>query len=125
VFVGSLPDEDKNALLMLCEAFVFPSHQRSESFGISLLEAAMYGKPMISCEMGTGTTFINIANETGLVVAPRDSNALAVAMETLWNDRELAKQMGLRAVQRFESMFTAPTMVKAYADLYQDVLRKR
>lgn len=125
VFVGSLPDEDKNALLMLCEAFVFPSHQRSESFGISLLEAAMYGKPMISCEMGTGTTFINIADETGLVVPPRDPDALAAAMNTLWNDRERAKQMGLKAAQRFESMFTSEKMVQRYADLYQDVLRGR
>ena len=123
-FLGGLPDEDKNALLTLCEAFVFPSHLRSESFGISLLEGAMYGKPMISCEMGSGTTFINIANETGLVVPPRDSNALAAAMTTLWNDRTLAGQMGAKAAQRYEQVFTAQKMVQSYAALYQDILDK-
>lgn len=121
-FLGGLPDEDKNALLTLCEAFVFPSHLRSESFGISLLEGAMYGKPMISCEMGSGTTFINIANETGLVVPPRDSNALAAAMMTLWNDRELASRMGVKAAQRYEQVFTAQKMVESYASLYRQIL---
>lgn len=85
----------------------------------------MYGKPMISCEMGSGTTFINIANETGLVVPPRDSNALAAAMMTLWNDRELASRMGIKAAQRYEDVFTAEKMVSSYAALYQDILNTR
>jgi len=123
-FLGGLPDDDKNALLTLCTAFVFPSHLRSESFGISLLEAAMYGKPMISCEIGTGTTFINIADETGLVIPPRDSAALADAMTTIWNDPALAERMGAKAEQRYEAVFTAEKMVQSYAALYQDILKR-
>ncbi len=121
-FVGGLPDEDKVALLTLCEGFVFPSHLRSEAFGISLLEAAMYGKPMISCEIGTGTTFINRAGETGLVVPPRDARALAQAMQTLWNDPEQARAMGRSAKQRYESVFSAHGMVSQYAQLYRQLL---
>lgn len=121
-FLGALPDDDKAALLELCYAFVFPSHLRSESFGISLLEGAMYGKPMISCEIGSGTTFINIAGQTGLVIPPRDSIALGHAMMTLWQDSTLAKEMGQCAKQRYESVFTADTMVSAYADLYRELL---
>ena len=45
-------------LLHLSRGFVFPSHLRSEAFGMSLVEAAMCGKPMVSCEIGTGTSFI-------------------------------------------------------------------
>ena len=80
-FLGYLPDEDKVALLTLCYGVLFPSNLRSEAFGISLLEGAMYGKPMISSEIGTGTTFINIGNETGLVVPPSDPAALRQAMQ--------------------------------------------
>jgi len=40
-FVGALPEDDKAALLQLCYAVVFPSHLRSEAFGITLLEGAM------------------------------------------------------------------------------------
>ncbi len=56
-FVGPVGDEDKVALLTLCRALTFPSHLRSEAFGISLLEGAMFGKPMISTEIGTGTSY--------------------------------------------------------------------
>jgi glycosyltransferase involved in cell wall biosynthesis len=75
MFVGALDDADKVALLTLCYAVAFPSHLRSEAFGISLLEGAMYGKPMISSEIGTGTSYINIHDETGLVVPPSDPQA--------------------------------------------------
>ncbi|KTC63870.1 glycosyl transferase family 1, partial [Pseudomonas fluorescens ABAC62] len=44
LFLGRLDDEDKACLLQLCYAMVFPSHLRSEAFGIALLEAAMYSK---------------------------------------------------------------------------------
>lgn len=118
-FVGKLPDIDKAALLKLCYTLVFPSHLRSESFGISLLEGAMYGKPMISCEIGSGTTYINIADETGLVVPPADSEALAAAMKAMWDQPSMAAEMGGRAVERYEKVFTAETMVAAYADIYR------
>ncbi|MEB8057661.1 glycosyltransferase family 4 protein [Pseudomonas fulva] len=121
-FLGGLPDEDKVALLELCYAFTFPSHLRSESFGISLLEAAMYGKPLISCEMGSGTTFINLADQTGLVVPPRDAPALAQAMQRLWDDPAQAQAMGAAAQQRFEHVFTASAMANAYAELYRGLL---
>ena len=57
IFVGSVTEADKVALLNLCLSVVLPSHLRSEAFGMVLLEGAMYSKPLISCEIGTGTTF--------------------------------------------------------------------
>src|SRR5690606_28389959 len=78
-FLGPLPDAEKNVLLQLSRVIVFPSHLRSEAFGISLLEGAMFGKPMISSEIGTGTSYINISGQTGLVVPPSDAAALRAA----------------------------------------------
>lgn len=123
-FLGHLPDEDKVALLTLCYGVVFPSHLRSEAFGISLLEGAMYGKPMISSEIGTGTTFINIADETGLVVPPSDPVALRQAMLHLWENPDGAAEMGRRAEARYWKHFTAEQMVKSYVDLYGDLVRE-
>ncbi|ARU32293.1 glycosyl transferase family 1 [Sulfuriferula sp. AH1] len=123
-FLGRLPDEDKAALLSLCYGFVFPSHLRSEAFGISLLEGAMYGKPMISCEIGTGTTFINIANETGLVVPPDDPVAFRQAMRYLWEHPEMAADMGKRAEDRYWKQFTADQMVQSYVALYSDLVKR-
>lgn len=121
-FVGALSDADKAALLTLCYGLVFPSHLRSEAFGITLLEAAMYGKPMISCEIGTGTSFVNIDGETGLLVPPSQPAALQQAMRTLFDQPELAMAFGKKAEQRFETLFTAQVMAQKYVQLYQSLL---
>jgi rhamnosyl/mannosyltransferase len=100
---------------------VFPSHLRSEAFGISLLEGAMYGKPMISSEIGTGTTYINIDNETGLVVPPNDPQAFSGAMRLLWEQPERAAEMGRRAEARYWELFTAERMAESYHALYREL----
>jgi rhamnosyl/mannosyltransferase len=125
MFVGKVDDLDKVALLKLCYAVAFPSHLRSEAFGISLLEGAMYGKPMISSEIGTGTTYINIDRETGLVVPPSDHEALRAAMRTLWNDPQMASEMGRRAEARYWQLFTSAQMADDYTQLYQQLVAAR
>ncbi len=123
-FLGPLPDGDKTALLQLCRAVVFPSHLRSEAFGISLLEGAMFGKPMISSEIGTGTTYINSHAHTGFVVPPRDASALQAAMDTLWHDDALAQRMGTAAAERYQQLFTAERMGKMMSHAYHDLLEQ-
>jgi len=124
MFVGALDEEDKIALLQLCYAMVFPSHLRSEAFGISLLEGAMFGKPMISSEIGTGTTYINIDNDTGLVVPPSDPQAFGAAMRTLWDNPQLATDMGRRAEARYWELFTAEKMAASYGQLYRELVER-
>ena len=121
-FLGQVTEQDKVDLLTLCYAVVFPSHLRSEAFGISLLEGAMFGKPMISSEIGTGTTFINIDNETGLVVPPSDHTALRNAMDRLWQQPNMAAEMGKDAEARYWQLFTAKQMAISYMKLYHELV---
>ncbi len=125
IWTGRIADEDKACLLQLCHAFVFPSHLRSEAFGISLLEAAMYGKPMISCEIGTGTTFVNLDGVTGMAVPPADSPALRRAMSQLWENPALAAELGANAARRFGEQFSAQRMCEQTVQVYRDVLQGR
>lgn len=120
--VGEVTEADKEALLSLCTAFVFPSHLRSEAFGVSLLEAARAGKPMISCEIGTGTSYVNISEETGLTVPPADPTALAGAMKRIWDDASMASNMSTKARGRFEALFTADRMAQSYVATYRDLM---
>ena len=121
-FLGPLPDTEKNVLLQLSRVIVFPSHLRSEAFGISLLEGAMFGKPMISSEIGTGTSYINISGQTGLVVPPSDAVALKIAMHQLWHDQELAVNLGHAAGERYRQLFTAERMGEQFNNLYRKLL---
>ncbi|HEY8025545.1 MAG TPA: glycosyltransferase family 4 protein [Burkholderiaceae bacterium] len=121
-FLGAVSDEDKVALLKLCGAVVFPSHLRSEAFGVTLLEGAMHGKPLISSEIGTGSSYVNIDGLTGIVVPPNDPAALRSAMRRVGTDSQLAAEMGQRARERFDELFTAQQMARSYVELYRQVL---
>lgn len=105
--LGQVSEEDKIALLTLCRAFVFPSDVRSEAFGMSLVEAAMSSRPMISCEIGTGTSYINEDGVTGWTVPPGEAEPLLAAMRRLHGDEGLAREMGSKARERYEALFTA------------------
>jgi rhamnosyl/mannosyltransferase len=123
-FLGALPEEDKIALFKLCYAVVFPSHLRSEAFGVSLLEGAMYGKPLISSEIGTGTSYININQQTGLVIPPGDAKLLEQAMRFLWNNPIIAEKLGEQAEKRYFEFFTAKLMASRYVDSYRLLLNE-
>lgn len=121
-FTGAVNEEDKAALFELSLAFVFPSHLRSEAFGMSLVEAASHAKPMVSCDIGTGTTFINVHGLTGLTVPPEQPDALGRAMQTLLSHPSETARMGQAARARFDQLFTADGMASRYLALYGELL---
>lgn len=124
-FVGVVSDADKAALLQDCVAVAFPSHLRAEAFGITLVEGARFGRPLVSCEIGTGTSFINQHGHTGWVVQPDDPAALRQALQSLWSAPDLAQTLGCQARERYLALFRAETMVERHVALYHDVLRSR
>ncbi len=125
VFAGQVTDAEKVALFKRCQVFVLPSHLRSEAYGMVLVEAAMFGCPMVSCEIGSGTSFINVHGESGLVVPPEDAAALAFAMNSLLNDASLAERYGLQARKRYELLFSRPALGGSYIDLFMEMMRRR
>ena len=121
IFAGQVSDDEKVALIRRCRALVLPSHLRSEAYGMVLVEAAMFGRPMISCELGTGTSFVNTNGETGFVVEPGCADALAAAMNRLIADDGLATRMGVAARARYERLFSGEALGREYAALYREV----
>lgn len=122
--VGFISEEDKVALHLLSKAFVFPSHLRSEAFGISLIEAQMYNKPIVSSDIGTGSSYVNINGETGLVVPPADSQSFSDAMLKIENNADLRKTFGANSRARFEQEFTAQRYAQSYVTLYRELLEQ-
>ena len=122
--LGEISNEEKMALIKGCRGLILPSHSRAEAFGIVLLEASIMKKPLISCEIGTGTSFANIDSETGFVVEPEKPELLAKAMKKLMNDEELAIKLGIGARRRFDEMFTAEKVGQSYFEIYKEVLNE-
>jgi rhamnosyl/mannosyltransferase len=119
--LGQVTDREKISLIEACTAIVLPSHLRSEAFGVSLLEGAMYGKPLISAEIGTGTSYINEHLTTGIVVPPGDALALREAMARLAHHPRMAEDMGVAARKRYELLFTGKKMGHSYYELYREL----
>lgn len=123
IFAGQVSDAEKNDLIHHCYAFVLPSHLRSEAYGMVLLEAAMHAKPLVSCEIGTGTSFINQHNNTGFVVPPESPSALSDALHNLLKDPVRAKYMGQAARHRYEKHFSASALGLNYVDFFTRALQ--
>ncbi|MCP4716132.1 MAG: glycosyltransferase [Deltaproteobacteria bacterium] len=121
IFAGYVDDDSLAALFRLSRAFVFPSCARSEAFGIALLEAATFAKPMISTELGTGTSFVNLHQETGFVVPPKNAPALHDALRKLSENELLCKKFGFNAKKRSAALFDGEVVGEKYIRIYQEL----
>jgi glycosyltransferase involved in cell wall biosynthesis len=121
-FLGYVTEQQKHALIDLSSALILPSSERSEAYGMVLLEAARQGTPMISTELDSGTSYINAHNETGLVISAKSSVQLAAAMQEMTGNEDMVKLMSISAKKRFENHFTGEIMGKRYAELYHSIL---
>ena len=106
---GAVFGADKVSLLENADLFVFPSFQ--EAFPLVLVEAMSAGLPVISTAQG-GIPDLVLDGETGLLVPPRDKQALITALRDLLADQELRTAMGRRGRRRFEENYE----IKVYKD---------
>jgi rhamnosyl/mannosyltransferase len=121
-WAGSVPDADLPRMYALADVFVLPACERSEAFGLVLVEAAASGLPSVSTELGTGTSYVNLNGQTGLVVPPADPPALARACRALLDDATLRQQYGEAARARATGLFDIKQVARDVASIYRDVL---
>lgn len=121
VFTGSLSQVELVNHLHGCEVFAFPSVERSEAFGISILEAHACGKPVVATALGTGVEFANLDGRTGVNVAPRDPGALADGINGLLANRDRAREMGEFGRARVVRDFDARRVAEREFALYREV----
>jgi glycosyltransferase involved in cell wall biosynthesis len=121
-FAGRVSDEELPAYFQACDMFVLPASHRSEAFGVVQVEAMASGRAVVSTELGTGTSYVNVHGETGLVVPPRDPGALASAINRLLADEPLRTKMGERGRERARQEFSQDLMIDRVLELYRSVL---
>jgi glycosyltransferase involved in cell wall biosynthesis len=86
LFIPPVKDEELPSIYRGADVFVLPSIARSEAFGLVACEAMACGVPVITTEIGTGTSFYNLNAHTGKIIPPCNERELANAIiETLLN----------------------------------------
>ena len=119
IFTGEVADEELPSCYRAGDLFALASTLRAEAFGTSLVEAMASGLPVISTEVASGTSWVNQAGTTGLVVPPADAPRLADAIRVLLDDRELRARMGRAAADRARALFDLATMADRVEDVYR------
>lgn len=118
-FAGRVAEEDKAALLDLCDVYLLPSRhedQRVEGLGIALLEAAARGKPLVAGRHG-GVPEIVEDGVNGFLVDPADAGAVAGAVDALLADPARREALGAAARRTVEERFLADAMVRRYREV--------
>lgn len=117
---GRLSDDVLHALFNRADLYCMPSVERSEAFGVVLLEAMAYGLPIIATNIpGSGVPWVNQHDVSGINVAVGNATALANACNEilLSEDKYLRLSKGSR--QRFVNEFTEDVSVKRMLDTYR------
>jgi rhamnosyl/mannosyltransferase len=122
---GFQPEADLNALLASCDVVCLPSLERTEAFGLVLLEAMRFAKPVVVSDIpGSGAGWVVDAAGHGLKVAVGHGKALAAALQALQNDPARRMELGQAGVLALQEQFGIEPVAKAISGLYQRILGK-
>jgi glycosyltransferase involved in cell wall biosynthesis len=99
---------------------VLPYTEGSQT-GIISIEAT-FKKPVIATNVGNFAEMV-LDGETGLIVPPKDSDALAQAIITLLKDEHLRRQMGENAYLIMNERFSRKTIADKLNEIYQDLTK--
>jgi len=117
--LGFISPEEKRDLLAAASVFALPS--RTDSFGITFLEAWCNGVPVIGARAG-GIPDVIDDGEDGLLVPFGDVPALADALRSLLDDPALAARLGERGRAKTLARFTWERVARAFAGIYDGVI---
>lgn len=118
IFAGFRADIEK--ILPNLDIVVHPALR--EGLGVSLIQAACAGRPMVASGVG-GIPEIVRDGQTGLLVNPADSQAIGKCILTLLRNPDLAQKLGENARKLAETEFSIDGMVEGNLRVYREVLR--
>ena len=119
MFHGHVSDEDLAQKFAECDCFCLPSIERTESFGLVLLEAMYSGKATVIADVpGSGMGWIVDHQETGLKVPPANPGQLAAALRYLQGNHDRMIQLGRNGRSKFDQQFHIDRCTAGIVELY-------
>jgi rhamnosyl/mannosyltransferase len=124
--LGFLEEDRLHALLASCDCLCLPSVERTEAFGLVLLEAMRYAKPVVASDVpGSGIGRVVKHEETGFLIPPGDSIELARALGAMAKTPALRGRMGQAAEERFNKIYQIDRASAKIMGVYEAILRNR
>ena len=123
-FAGSLEEEALHDHLAAAAIGLLPSSTETEAFGLAMVEYMAAGLPVVSTELGTGTSYVNQDGATGLIVPANEPAPLAAGIGRLLADPGLRARMGAAGRSRVRENFTTEAMMRGMDLLYAEALER-
>ena len=123
-FLGTATFDKLVELYYTSIAYIFPSINRLEAFGIVQLEAMANYTAVVASDI-PGPNAVMEVGKSGLLVPKQDPDALAKAICEILADPEKAKAMGKRGRELVETKYSWKTIVKQVTSIYEELLAKK
>jgi len=124
VFHGTLVGPAKEEWLAKCDVFVLPCRETAtdfEPFGIVYLEAMQHARPVVAGRSG-GVPGVVVDGETGILVDPYDSTAIAAGVRHVLDNPAEARRLGRNGWQAVRDRFRWEVVVREYLAVLADGL---
>lgn len=120
--LGKLSNEDLAKKLSATDLLCLPSIERTEAFGVVLLEAMRSAKPcLVTDVLGSGMSWVVQHNKTGFVVKHNDVDSLVDKLKYISVNLELLKTYGQNGQERFEKYFSIKAVSHKISKLYENM----
>jgi rhamnosyl/mannosyltransferase len=121
---GFQKEAELNALFSTCDIFCLASLERTEAFGLVLLECMHFRKPVVACDIpGSGVTWVVQQGGHGVLAKPNDSDALLKLLLQLKRSPQQRMALGEAGGQAFKNKFHIRQVAKQMIELYQNVFQ--
>jgi glycosyltransferase involved in cell wall biosynthesis len=118
-FIGRLTNNELKYYLHAASVFAFPSHNRSEAFGVALAEALYCGLPAVSFDIkGSGTLWVNKDGHSGLVVENMNVEEFGAALSKILSSDSLQKEFSENAVSWVKTNFLKDQILPIMNEIY-------
>ncbi len=138
VFTGHVNNATMNSFRFLADIFVLPSINRGEAFGISIIEAMYFKKPVVTTNIkNSGVAYVNdglkinslnsqsvVGSKTGLIVEPKNSKELSDAIDYLLSNTKIAEKLGENGYNRAIQNFTEEKFTDRINKIYESLKKQ-
>jgi glycosyltransferase involved in cell wall biosynthesis len=122
--LGEADDDTVRRYMASCDVLCLPSRERTEAFGIVLLEAMRYAKPILASDLaGSGVTWVARNGQNAMLVATDDVLAWRQALDAMHSRPAQRVMMGRLGRQRYEREFDIHRIAARITSLY-DLARR-
>lgn len=117
IFTGYLPDAQLVDHYNLCDIFVLPSIDKSEAFGMVLIEAMACAKPVLASSL-PGVREVVEAKVNGRIFKPKDVNSLSLQLTFMLNDTALCREYGFNGRAKVEQQYSWDKITQNLLKIY-------